>query len=112
MNPEMPRQIGHRELFKKAGVVSEAILLLFIPPCLRSQTVPANGWPGMKPTREVVVLSAPTGTGAGYFSTFDQSGDSLMVEESVGNNPLSFTLDSTGSYGSTINGDGSLTWFR
>ncbi|MGH9607455.1 MAG: YncE family protein [Terracidiphilus sp.] len=73
--------------------------------------VPANGWPGMKPTQEVVVLSAPTGTGAGYFSIFDQSGDSLMAEESIGNNPLLFTLDSTGSYGNTINGGGTSNYF-
>jgi len=65
----------------------------------------------MRPTREVVVLSAPTSTGVGYFSIFDQAGDSLMVEDSIGNNPLLFTLDSTGSYANTTNGDSSSNYF-
>jgi len=80
-------------------------------PNLWSQTVPANGWPGMKPTQEVVVLSAPTGTDTGDFSIFDQAGDSLMVEESIGNNPLLFTLGFTGSYANTVNGDGTSNYF-
>lgn len=111
MNRNESHRTSHSGSFKTGGVVIGAAAWIFLSSCLQGQTVPANSWPGMKPTREVVVLSAPTGTGAGYFSNFDQSGDSLMVEDSIGNNPLLFTLDSTGSYANTINGDGSSNYF-
>lgn len=107
----MTSRAGHSGLCKTFGVVTATATLIFLSPCLQSQTVPANGWPGTKPTQEVVVLSAPTATGAGDFSIFDQAGDSLMVEEAIGNNPLLFTLASTGSYANTINGDGPSNYF-
>ena len=94
-----------------AMVLVSALFWILLSPSLHGQMVPANGWPGMKPTQEVVVLSAPTGTGAGDFSIFDEAGDSLMVEEAIGNNPLLFTTDFTGSYAGTINGDGTSNYF-
>jgi YVTN family beta-propeller protein len=79
---------------------------------LHAQYVPANGYAPMAQTQEVLVLSAPTTVpGAGEFSIFDQSGASLMVEGSLGNNSQAFTLDSTGSYANMINGDGTSNYF-
>lgn len=111
MNQDMTHQTNHLGSYKTKGVVSGTILLVLLSAHLRAQTVPANGWPGMRPTQEIVVLSAPIGSGAGNFSIFDQAGDSLIVEEPIGNNPLFFTVDSTGSYANTINGDGSSNYF-
>lgn len=94
------------------GTLAMALTLLLSASSLQSQWVPANGWPGMATTQEVVVLSAPTtAPAAGWFSIFDQSGEDIMVEGQVGNYPQAFTLDSTGSYGNTINGNGTSNYF-
>jgi DNA-binding beta-propeller fold protein YncE len=69
-----------------------------------------NG-PAPQPTSYAVVVSAPSTTTPGIATMIDYSGDTIMAQAPIGPGPTAFTIDPTGSYGYTLNSDGTLTNF-
>jgi DNA-binding beta-propeller fold protein YncE len=72
--------------------------------------------PSPEPQSMVVAVSAPLPTAAGIAqpgiaTIIDYSGDSVMAEAPIGPGPTTFTLDTGGSTGYTINSDHTLTNF-
>jgi YVTN family beta-propeller protein len=67
--------------------------------------------PAAQPSSYVAVVSAPSPTTAGIATIIDYSGDSVMAEAPVGIGPTTFTMDTTGTSGYTINRDHTLTTF-
>ena len=72
--------------------------------------VNSNG-PAAQPVSWAVAVSAPSPSTAGQVTIIDYSGDSILVEAPIGIGPTTFTLDSQGSNGYTINSDGTITNF-
>lgn len=67
--------------------------------------------PAGQPTKYVEVAST-TGAGSPGLSTLvDFSGDTILNTTSLGANPYWLLVDPTGSYGYTLNGDGTLNSF-
>ncbi len=58
-----------------------------------------------------VVVSAPSPTTPGIATIIDYSGDSVMAQASIGPGPTTFTIDSSGTTGYTINHDQTMTNF-
>jgi YVTN family beta-propeller protein len=73
-------------------------------------TVNSSG-PAAQPLSYAVVVSAPSLTTAGIATIIDYSGDTVMAEASIGPGPTTFTLDSFGSAGYSVNRDGTLSSF-
>ena len=67
--------------------------------------------PAPQPIAYAVVVSSPSATSPGVATVLDYSGDTVMVQAPIGPNPNSFTLDSAGANGYTVNSDGTLTNF-
>jgi DNA-binding beta-propeller fold protein YncE len=57
------------------------------------------------------VVSAPSISTPGIATIIDYSGDSVLALAPIGNGPETFTIDSGGAYGYTINSDGTLSNF-
>lgn len=67
--------------------------------------------PAPQPTKYAVAVSQPGNVSAGLVSIVDFSGDTNLVNISVGPNPYYFNLSSTGGTGYTLNGDRTLSSF-
>jgi YVTN family beta-propeller protein len=67
--------------------------------------------PAAQPTSNVVVISSTSSTTPGVATIIDYSGDTIMAAAPIGIGPYAFTIDETGSFGYTINSDGTLTNF-
>ena len=67
--------------------------------------------PAPQPTSYAVVISSPSSTANGVATVLDYSGDTIMAQAPIGPNPTSFTLDSNGAEGYTVNSDHTLTNF-
>ena len=67
--------------------------------------------PAGQPQKYAVVISAPSATAPGLVTFVDFSGDSILITANVGVNPYYLILNSGGSIGYTLNGDGTLTSF-
>ena len=97
----------------QAGIVLAAAAL--VAGCgnnYRPTVIPINSpGPAAQPTSNVLVVSAPSPTTAGIATIVDYSGDSIMASASIGVGPKAFSLSGDGSYGYTLNRDGSLTAF-
>jgi YVTN family beta-propeller protein len=68
--------------------------------------------PAAQPTKyAVAVASSPNPNTPGLMTLVDFSGDSILVTPQVGINPYYLALDTGGTTGYTLNGDGTLTSF-
>ncbi|HEY1649787.1 MAG TPA: hypothetical protein VGF96_17520 [Terracidiphilus sp.] len=67
--------------------------------------------PAAQPDSNVVVVSSTSSTTPGVATIIDYSGDTIMAEAPIGIGPQVFTIDEIGSFGYTINSDGTLTNF-
>lgn len=78
----------------------------------RPVVTPVNSsGPAAQPISWLIAVSAPTATSAGVATIIDYSGDSILVQVPIGIAPTTFTLDSLGANGYTINSDGTITNF-
>ena len=80
----------------------------------RPTVVPiVSSGPAPEPTSHAVVVSAPSTTTAtaGVVTIIDYSGDSKMGTADIGIGPTTFAMSADGSYGFTLNSDGTLTEF-
>jgi DNA-binding beta-propeller fold protein YncE len=67
--------------------------------------------PAAQPEKFAVVISAPSATALGLVTFVDFSGDTVLITANVGVNPYYLFLNSVGTFGYTLNGDGTLTSF-
>ncbi len=67
--------------------------------------------PEAQPSSYAIVVSAPSPTTPGIATIIDYSGDTVLAEASIGNGPVTFTIDQVGANGYTINSDGTLSNF-
>ncbi|MGA7857363.1 MAG: hypothetical protein WCA11_05535 [Terracidiphilus sp.] len=67
--------------------------------------------PPQQPSSLAVVVSNPAPSSPGIATIVDYAGDTIMAQAPVGPGPVSFTVDSTGSTGYTVNSDGTLSNF-
>lgn len=67
--------------------------------------------PAGQPQKFAVVISDPGPTSAGLLTFVDFSGDTILITASVGLDPYYLVLNSGGTTGYTLNGDGTLSTF-
>ncbi len=67
--------------------------------------------PAGQPQKYAVAISQPTATGNGLLTIVDFSGDSILINATLGVAPYYLAVDSTGSTGYTLNGDGTVNSF-
>jgi DNA-binding beta-propeller fold protein YncE len=67
--------------------------------------------PAAQPQKFAVVISAPSSTAPGLVTFVDFAGDSVLITANVGVNPYYLILNSGGTIGYTLNGDGTVTSF-
>lgn len=67
--------------------------------------------PAVQPTKYAIAVAQPGNVSAGLVSIVDFSGDTNLVNISVGPNPYYFNLSATGGIGYTLNGDRTLSSF-
>jgi YVTN family beta-propeller protein len=79
----------------------------------RPVILPSNpSGPSPQPEAFAVVVSNPSSTAAGIATIIDYSGDTVMAQATnIGVDPLSFTVDASGTSGYTINSNSTLTYF-
>ncbi len=68
--------------------------------------------PASQPISYAAVVSSPSASSPGVATVVDYSGDTVMVQAPIGPNPFTFTLDSGGANGYTLNSDTTLTNFQ
>jgi DNA-binding beta-propeller fold protein YncE len=77
-----------------------------------SVITPINGSGGKaQPTALIGVVSYTGSSNAGVATVLDYSGDTIMAQASIGQGPLTFSTDKSGSDGYTINSDSTVTDF-
>jgi DNA-binding beta-propeller fold protein YncE len=74
------------------------------------QPVTGNG-PAPQPASYAAVVSTTGSNTDGIVTIIDYSGDSVMVEATIGPGPTAFTLDELGGTGYTVNSDGTISNF-
>ena len=62
--------------------------------------------PSPAPLSYAVAITQPTGAQAGIATVLDFSGDTVLAQATIGDFPLTFALDLTGSIAYTVNRDG------
>lgn len=67
--------------------------------------------PAAQPQKYAVAISQPTPTGNGLLTIVDFSGDSILINATLGIAPYYLAVDSSGSTGYTLNGDGTVNSF-
>src|ERR1700677_2121974 len=67
--------------------------------------------PEAQPSSYAIVVSAPSPTTPGVATVIDYSGDTVLALAPIGNGPETFTIDSVGGNGYTLNSDGTLSNF-
>jgi len=67
--------------------------------------------PAGQPQKFAVVISQPTSTGNGLLTFVDFSGDSILINATLGVSPYYLALESGGGTGYTLNGDGTVNSF-
>jgi DNA-binding beta-propeller fold protein YncE len=67
--------------------------------------------PAAQPTKYAVAISVPSATAPGLVTLVDVSGDTILDTTALGVNPYYLVLDTGGTTGYTLNGDGTLTSF-
>lgn len=67
--------------------------------------------PAPQPESLVAVVSSSSPTSPGVATVIDYSGDTILAQAPIGVGPKTFTIDSNGGTGYTINSDGTLTDF-
>ena len=68
--------------------------------------------PAGQPTKYVIAVSSPSPTANGLMTMVDFSGDTVLVTTAMGVNPYYLNLDSSGTFGYTLNSDKSVTSFQ
>jgi len=67
--------------------------------------------PAVQPQKYAVAISQPTPTGNGLLTIVDFSGDSILINATLGIAPYYLALDSSGTTGYTLDGDGTVNSF-
>ncbi len=67
--------------------------------------------PAGQPQKFAVVISQPSRAGNGLLTFVDFSGDTVLINATLGIAPYYLAVDSTGSTGYTLNGDGTVNSF-
>ncbi len=67
--------------------------------------------PAGQPQKYAVAISQPTPNGNGLLTIVDFSGDSILINATLGVAPYYLAVDSTGSTGYTLNSDGTVNSF-
>jgi len=99
-------------LVQAGAALTAAALIAGCGNSYRPVVTPINSsGPSAQPTSYAVVVSAPSNTSPGIATIIDYAGDTVMAVAPLGPGPISFTMDSLGSTGYTINRDGTLTNF-
>ena len=68
--------------------------------------------PAGQAQKYAVVISQPTSAGNGLLTIVDFSGDSILINATLGLAPYYLALDNTGNTGYTLNGDGTVNSFN
>jgi DNA-binding beta-propeller fold protein YncE len=94
-------------------VIAVAVLVSGCGNAYRPTITPISvSGPAPAPSSNVVVVSAPSPTTHGIATVIDWAGDSIMVSAPLlGVGPTTFSIDSNGATGYTINSDHTLTEF-
>jgi len=99
-------------LAQVGAVIGVAALIAGCGNNYRPVVTPVNSTgPASQPISWLIAVSDPSPTSAGIATIIDYSGDSVLVQVPIGLAPTTFTLDSYGSTGYTINADGTITSF-
>jgi DNA-binding beta-propeller fold protein YncE len=100
-------------LVQAAAVLGVATVVAGCGSTYRPVVTPINPTgPAAQPISYAVVISSPSSGSAGVATVIDYSGDTVMVQAPIGPNPSTFSLDSSGANGYTVNSDGTLTNFQ
>ncbi len=67
--------------------------------------------PAVQPQKFAVAISQPTPTGNGLLTFVDFSGDTVLINATLGVAPYYLAVDSSGTTGYTLNGDGTVNSF-
>ena len=67
--------------------------------------------PAGQPQKYAVAISRPSGGGNGLLTIVDFSGDSILINATLGVAPYYLALSNTGTTGYTLNGDGTVNSF-
>jgi DNA-binding beta-propeller fold protein YncE len=98
-----------------SGFAFAAALLTFVAGCGNNYRPVVSAinpvGPAAQPEKFAVVISAPSTKAPGLVTFVDFSGDSILITANVGVDPYYLVLNSGGTLGYTLNGDGTLTSF-
>lgn len=109
-----PMKFGqaHTRLVCGGAALASAALIAGCGSTYRPVVTPINpNGPPPQVTSYAVVISAPSPTTPGIATVIDYSGDSVLAIAPIGPGPGTFTLDSLGANGYTINSDHTLSNF-
>ena len=99
-------------LVQAGALLAAAVLVAGCGNNYRPVVTPINpSGPPAQPKSLVVAVTAPSPIKPGIATIIDYSGDSVMALAPIGVGPTTFTVDSSGSTGYTINSDHTLTNF-
>jgi DNA-binding beta-propeller fold protein YncE len=103
---------GRALLAQAGGALVIAALIAGCGDNYRPTVTPVNtSGPAAQPTSYVVVVSSTGVRTDGVVTLIDYSGDSILVEATIGPGPTAFTIDELGATGYTVNSDGTLSNF-
>jgi YVTN family beta-propeller protein len=112
--PQTPRT-GFQTLRATSRFAFAAALLTLVAGCGNTYRPVVSAinpvGPAAQPQKFAVVISAPSKTAPGLVTFVDFSGDSILITANVGVDPYYLVLNSGGTIGYTLNGDGTLTSF-
>ena len=111
----MAQAFAPRSVRAASRFVFAAALLTFVAGCGNNYRPVVSAinpvGPAAQPQKFAVVISTPSATAPGLVTFVDFSGDTVLITANVGVNPYYLVVNSTGTIGYTLNGDGTLTNF-
>lgn len=109
---EVSRRLFHASITK---LMLSAGALLFTLGCGNSYRPVVTAinpvGPAGQPQKFAIAISQPTAAGNGLVTFVDFSGDSILITATLGVAPYYLAVDSSGSTGYTLNGDGTVNSF-